>query len=62
MLYSVSEHDHKTAVDEIHSMYRGKTSILNAVDDIAQSQLHYAKYSLDRTEGTLGKVSNNSAE
>ena len=62
MLYSVSEHDHKSAVDDIHNMYRGQTSILNAVDDIALSQLHYIKYILDQTEGTLGKVSNNPAE
>ena len=62
MLYVVSESDHNSAVDEIHQMFRGQSTILNAVDNISQSQLRYAEYSLDRTEGTLGKVSNNRAE
>ena len=62
MLYAVSESDHDSAVDEIHQMFRGQSTILNAVDNTAQNQLRCAKHSLDRTEGTLGKVSNNPAE
>ena len=43
-------------------MYAGNLSLLNTVDDIAKGKLHYAKFSLESSEGTLGKVSNNPAE
>ena len=62
MLYANSEEDHESAVNEIQQCYVGKTSILNIVNDIAKDKLHYAKFSLERSEGTLGKVSNNPAE
>ena len=37
-------------------------TVLNTVDNIAKSQQHYAKYSLDLAEGALSKVNNNPAE
>jgi hypothetical protein len=62
MIHAMSEEEHKEAVEKNHQVLQGQISILNSVDEISKSQLHYASYSLACTKGTLGKVSNNPAE
>jgi hypothetical protein len=62
MIHAMLEEDHKEAVEKNHQVFQGQISILNTVDEISKSQLHYASYSLAHKEGTLGKVSNNPAK
>ena len=62
LLQANSEHDFELAVSNLEVTYRGNTNVLNTIHKWAALKKHYAKYILDDTLGTCGKISNNPAE
>ena len=62
LLFAGSESDFQETVSNLETAYQGNTNVLNTIHKWASLKEHYAKYILDVTLGTLGKISNNPAE
>ncbi len=62
LLYAQSQEEFDSLLDDLMKTFQGKETMLENLRSISQQRNHFAKYVLDDTLGTCGKVSNNPAE